>query len=375
MRPEGVYMRQGTSAQPLSYGEIRRLLREVSGSDFESERSLEQNLSFGQAELVFKRHEVAFGESQMKSLGVVGDDGLFTNLGLLLSDQCPFSVKVARFRGARKAVFQTRREICGSVLAQVGETLEMLDMLNDVHAVADGAPERREWRSYPPEALRETVLNALVHRDYEIRASVGINVYDDRCEVLSPGGLPRGSTEMSAFAGVSVARNVGLAAIFYRLRWIEAYGTGLAKIRESYRECGLEPDVDFLDGAVKVVLPNTGDRDSFFRDTPVCCGGVSSEVGSAGDVAHGVLAVGASGIPSALRGAALSEDESKVLEALSTSGRATKSQIASLLGLPPRKAAELLKNLVQKGQVEALGTTRNRVYRCFSDESCEGQRE
>lgn len=377
MCPEGVYVRQGTSAQPLSYEGIRRLLREVSGSDFESERSLEQNLSFEQAERVFGRHEIAFEAPQMRSLGVVGDDGLFTNLGLLLSDQCPFSVKVARFKGSRKAVFQTRREICGSALAQVDETLEMLDMLNDVHAVAAGAPERREWRSYPPEALREAVLNALVHRDYEIRASVGINVYDDRCEVVSPGGLPRGSTEVSAFAGVSVARNAGLAAIFYRLRWIEAYGTGLAKIRESYGGSGLEPDIDFLDGAVKVVLPDMGScgllfggavpcgSDSFFRDVPSCCGEASLGVGDASDAARGVATAHTPGVSSAVRGAALSEDESRVLEVLSARNRATKSQVASLLGLPPRKTAEILRNLVQKGQVEALGTTRNRVYRCF----------
>ena len=219
----------------------------------------------------------------------------------------------------------------------MGETLEMLDMLNDVHAVADGAAERREWRSYPPEALRETVLNALVHRDYEIRASVGIDVYDDRCEILSPGGLPCGSTETSAFAGVSVARNAGLAAIFYRLRWIEAYGTGLAKIRESYGGSGLEPDIDFLDGAVKVVLPNIDGCDSFSWEALPCgnCTGASAESGSGAsgsavsfarggefDVAHGRATVGVSG---AFRGVALSEDELKVLGVLSSRDCVTKS--------------------------------------------------
>lgn len=366
------------SIQPLSYDEIRRLLREVNGDDFETERSLEQNLTFRQAEEVFAKHEVSFGDEQRRSLGVVGSDGLFTNLGLMLSDQCPFSIKIARFKGSHKTVFQTRREVGGSLLAQVSAALEMLDMLNEVHAVVEGNPERREWRDYPPEALREVVLNAVVHRDYEIRASIGINVYDDRCEVVSPGGLPRGATFAGALAGVSVARNAGLAAIFYRLRWIEAYGTGLAKIRESYEGKAFEPAIDFLDGAVKVVLPSLSED--------VYCGeggrlrrfafSADSDPGLVFSSSGGLRAADFAGNSRMLRmvddpadpaecprQAALLEEEEKVLAAFPAEGCVSKSQMAVLVGFNPRKTAALLKNLVQKGKVEALGATRSRTYR------------
>lgn len=339
LRPEGVYVRQGTSAQPLSQDEIRRLLREVSGDDFELVRSLNQELSFEQAEGVLKRHGMAFGAAQKRSLGVVGEDGFFTNLGYLLSDQCPFSVKVARFKGEDKAVFQTRREMGGSVLKQVEDTLEMLDMLNDVHAEVGAAPERSEWRDYPPEALREAVLNAVVHRDYAIRASIGVNVFDGFCEILSPGGLPQETTWMAALAGVSVARNARLAALFYRLQWIEAYGTGIMKMQRAYARTGLEPDIKFLDGAVKVVLPNASGSNT-----------------------------GGSALRRQIDAAALapvycSESAKTVLEALSTEEFLGKSDVARRTGMPPRKVASLLRNLVQDGLVEARGATRARVYR------------
>lgn len=342
LRPEGVYVRQGTSAQPLSHEEIRRMLRQVSGDSFECGRSLCQDLTFEATESVFDCHGVAFDSSHRRTLGLVGEDGLFTNLGYLLSDQCPFSIKLARFSGTDKAVFQTRREIGGSVLAQVSGALEMLDMLNNVHAKVESGPERVEWRDYPVEALREALLNAVVHRDYEIRASVGVNVFDDRCEIVSPGGLPDGTTWTAAMAGVSVARNAGLAAIFYRLRWIEAYGTGIMKMQGAYAHERKEPEIDFLDGAVKVVLPSLGDRDDV-RGKDLPCG--------AANVRDGVVRGGRE------------EEKRVVLNSLEDGSFYSKADVAKKVGLPPRKVAGFLKELVEEGFVETQGTTRARVYR------------
>ncbi|HIW76371.1 MULTISPECIES: RNA-binding domain-containing protein [Gordonibacter] len=338
LRPEGVYIRQGTSAQPLTYDGIRHLLRQMSAESFEEARSLDQNLTFEEAAAVLKKHDIQFGVAQKRSLGVEGTDGLFTNLGYLLSDQCACSIKVARFTGTTKAVFQTRREFAGSVLRQVGDALELLDLLNNVRLSVGGKPERIESRDYPEEALREAVLNAVVHRDYGIRASVGVNVFDDRCEIISPGGLPHGATEEGALAGISVARNVGLSALFYRLRWIEAYGTGIMKIMGSYEGTGLEPSVEFLDGAVKVVLPNVNAVTSSepyhqfsFREEE-CAG-------------------------------ELSDDKLHVLRELPDKANLSKSEVAKRTKFSPTKTARLLKELVKEGWVEARGSTRDRTYR------------
>lgn len=333
LRPEGVYVRQGTSSQPLTFDGIKRLLREEAGDFFEEGRSLNQELTFDAASYVLSERGVAFGDAQLQTLGVAIGDGLFSNLGYLLSDQCERGIKIARFSGSTKMVFQTRRDVGGSVVRQVLDALEMLDVLNNVRAEVGAQPERVEWRDYPPEALREALLNAVVHRDYRIRADIGINLFDDRCEIVSPGGLPDGATTMAALAGISVARNPRLAALFYRLRWIEAYGTGLMKMRDAYWGTGLEPEIEFLDGAVRVVLPNTG--------------------------AHRALSVEKGGNEAA----EARSDGDSVLLALSGHAWATKREVAAATGFSASKAARLLRELVDGGLVEARGATKARVYR------------
>ncbi len=339
LRPEGVYVRLGTSAQPVSFRDIRRMLREMSGDTFENTRSLEQGLSFSQAEKVFNRRGIDLGEAQKITCGLVEPDGFFSNLGLLLSDQCPSMIKLARFAGKDKSVFQTRREFEGSLLVQTESALEMLDLLNNIHAEVGARPERYEMSDYPAEALREVVLNAIAHRDYAIASYVNINIFDDRCEVLSPGSLPSGATWEGALAGVSVTRNTQLAALLYRLKWIEAYGTGISKVYESYRDSGFEPIFEFLDGAVKVVLPNR----NAMRELP------------SADKAPRALQLEPEMV--------CSDDRQKVLEALSSNEFMGKQVVAQRCGFTPSKAARLLKELAANGDVESIGRTKGRAYR------------
>lgn len=88
IRPEGVYVRQGTSSVPATESVIRRIIKETDGDKYEEVRSLNQELTFEQAEAEFQTRGLAFGENQMKTLGIINTDGIYTNLGFLLSDQC-----------------------------------------------------------------------------------------------------------------------------------------------------------------------------------------------------------------------------------------------------------------------------------------------
>lgn len=91
-----------------------------------------QDLTFHGTEQVLRRSDIAFGDAQMRTLGLVAPDGFFANLGYLLSDQCEMGIKLARFQGRRKERFQTRREFAESLLAQAADALEALDLLNSV---------------------------------------------------------------------------------------------------------------------------------------------------------------------------------------------------------------------------------------------------
>lgn len=255
MRPEGVYVRQGYSSVPATNTAIRYMIKETDGDRFEEMRSLEQNLTFEFAKKTFAKRNVTFGTAQMKTLGLVTQDGVYTNLGLLLSDQCVHTIKAAVFQGTNQNEFKDRKEFTGSLFQQMDEVYDFIDFRNQTHSTFEKL-YRIDRRDYPETAVREALLNLLVHREYSFRASSFISLYTDRLEFTSIGGLVNGVTLKDITMGISVCRNVKLANIFYRLELIEAYGTGLVKIMDAYEGTGMMPRIETSNNAFKIILPN-----------------------------------------------------------------------------------------------------------------------
>ncbi len=256
IRPEGVFVRQGASTVPATESAILKMIKETGGDSFETTRSLKQELTFHSAGKFFAEEKIKFGNEQKRTLGLIGEDGAFTNLALLLSDQCMHTTKLAVFEGNSKLVFKDRTEFSGSLLKQLEDIYEYINRFNRTRAEFSGL-KRIDFRDYPPEAVREALLNALVHRDYSYSDSTFISVFDNRIEFVSLGGLPKGISFSDMMLGVSVLRNSRLADTFYRLHLIEAFGTGMPKIMECYREHGEQPNIELSDNAFKITLPNT----------------------------------------------------------------------------------------------------------------------
>lgn len=255
LKPSGVYIRQGNSSVPASEDYIRQMIKETDGDSFEKLRSLNQELTFNYADMIFKNADISFGDIQKKTLGIIGEDNLYTNLGLLLSDQCIHTLKIAIFEGKEKGIFKDRKEFKGSLLKQITEAFEYIDLLNKTQATFEGLI-RKDERDYPVEAIREALLNAVVHREYSFGASTLVNIYEDRIEFLSLGGIISGLSLEAVMLGVSQSRNEKLADVFYRLHLIEAYGTGIQKILLNYKNYNLKPVFKAETGAFQVILPN-----------------------------------------------------------------------------------------------------------------------
>ena len=255
LKPSGVYIRQGNSSVPASEDYIRQMIKETDGDSFEKLRSLNQELTFNYADMIFKNADISFGDIQKKTLGIIGEDNLYTNLGLLLSDQCVHTLKIAIFEGKEKGIFKDRKEFKGSLLKQITEAFEYIDLINKTQATFEGLI-RKDERDYPVEAIREALLNAVVHREYSFGASTLVNIYEDRIEFLSLGGIISGLSLEAVMLGVSQSRNEKLADVFYRLHLIEAYGTGIQKILLNYKNYNLKPVFKAETGAFQVILPN-----------------------------------------------------------------------------------------------------------------------
>ncbi|MCH5279622.1 MAG: putative DNA binding domain-containing protein [Christensenellaceae bacterium] len=255
IRPEGVYVRQNASSVPASETAILDMIKETGGDRYEDARSINQQLTFEKTENYFSKRNLPFGDQQKRTLNIIGADGTYTNLGLLLSDQCVHTIKLAVFEGSKKSVFRDRKELSGSLLTQLEDAYSYIDQFNHTRAEFEGL-DRIDKRDYPGEALREALLNAITHRDYSFSGSTLISIFDDRIEFVTIGGLIRGLTFDDIMLGVSALRNQNLANVFYRLKLIEAYGTGILKINENYEGCAVKPQFEVTDNAFKITLPN-----------------------------------------------------------------------------------------------------------------------
>ena len=327
LRPEGVYVRQGTSSVPATTTAIRRMIKDTDGDSFEAMRSLEQNLTFQAAAKEFEARNIAFGVPQMQTLGLLSTDGIYTNLGLLLSEQCTHTVKAAVFEGTDQNIFRDRQEFTGSLLQQMSEVYEYIDRRNQVRSTFDKL-RRIDTRDYPEVAIREALLNSLVHRDYSFGASTLISVYDHRIEFTSIGGLPAGVSLNDIMIGLSVCRNPKLANVFYRLELIEAYGTGMKKIMGAYENNDKKPVIEATDNAFKIVLPN--------------------------------LNKGADSFPLV---SADNEAERLVLEFIKKNGSITRKEAERAVDMKQTAAGRLLSKMIQKNLIVQTGQGKNTKYK------------
>lgn len=323
LKPSGVYVRNGASTDPSTDTAIRKMIKETDGDSFEEMRSLEQELTFSAAEKIFQERDVAFDRPGMQTLGLRTADGIYSNLGLLLSNQCPGMVKTATFSGRDQTTFQDRREFQGSLFQQMEDVYAYLDLRNQTRATFEGL-YRTDSRDYPEVALREALMNCLVHRDYSYRASTLIRVYDDRIEFVSIGGLPDGVETDDIMLGFSICRNPKLAAVFYRLELIEVYGTGIPKIMRAYQDCTRKPKIEVTSNAFKITLPN-------------CNADVEVDT-------------------------APNSQEQKVIEYLKTHERITRKEVDTMLGISQSTSSRLLKRMLAEGTIRQEGDGRRIRY-------------
>lgn len=331
LRPEGVYVRQGFSSVPATDTAIRRMIKETDGDRFEKMRSLEQNLTFEATENEFQRRNIEFGTQQMQTLKLINNDGIYTNLGLLLSEQCVHTIKVAVFQGTDQSVFKDRREFSGSLLKQLNDVYEYIDLHNQTRATFQKLL-RIDTRDYPETAVREALLNLLVHRDYAFSASALISIYDDRIEFVSVGGLLPGIELDDIMMGLSVCRNQNLANVFYRLKLIEAYGTGMRKIQHAYEAQLEKPEIQTTSNAFRILLPNINSSHT--------TEGAEKSVGEE----------------------TVTVDEKTILDYVQTNGVITRIEAQTLLKVSTSTATRLLRKMVLEGKLIQYGRTRGVKY-------------
>ena len=334
IKPTGVYVRQGASSVQASSEQIRQMIKESDGDTYEDSRSLEQDLTFHSAETAFERYGVEFSAQKYRALGIT-QNGIYTNLALLLSDQCHHTTKIAVFKDELCTEFRDSKEFGGSVFKQFENAVNYLALCNKTASTIKGVV-RTDKQDYPEEAIREALLNALVHRDYSFSGSIIINVNDSKMEFISLGGLLPGLTTEDIRLGVSQPRNKKLAEVFHRLRLIESYGTGIRRIFKLYENCPVQPDIEVTANAFKIVLPNINAEGTANESEPITADKAA---------------------------AAITPQMKTVMDYLAEYGEMTDEDLQELLNVKKTRAYLLIRKMNENGLIEIVGRGAGKKYK------------
>jgi ATP-dependent DNA helicase RecG len=300
------------------------MIKDSDGDTFEEIRSLKQDLTFDAAKIAFKRYGVEFSEEKYRALGIT-QNGIYTNLALLLSDQCMHTTKIAVFKDETCTEFRDSKEFGGSIFKQFEDAVNYLALCNKTTSTIKGVL-RTDKKDYPEEAIREALLNALVHRDYSFSGSIIINVNDSKMEFISLGGLLPGLSTDDIRIGISQPRNKKLAEVFHRLRLIESYGTGIRRIFKLYENCPSQPVIEATANAFKIVLPNMNESSPELAIKPI------------------------------------TSQMKKVLEYIAENGQATDAELEKLLDIKKTRVYNLTREMSELNLIQIDGRGRNKKY-------------
>ncbi|MEK7384374.1 MAG: ATP-binding protein, partial [Elusimicrobiota bacterium] len=263
---DGYFRRLNGTTQKMSHDEIQIMFRENDPVPFEERTA--KGFSFDELSrpkvLAFTQEAgIKIGKTVtadfLRSLKVA-DEKNVRNAGILFfaKDVHEFlpqaQMTMIAFKGTERVHIYDRRDIHDDLFTQFREAISFLKKHLNVRSEIKGV-DREDIYEIPEEALREALVNALMHRDYDIKGSqVSVDIFDDRVEITSPGDLPKGFPREALAKGISIRRNELVADLFARLHKVERAGTGIQRMKDAMTEAGLkEPEFE-TDGFFRTVF-------------------------------------------------------------------------------------------------------------------------
>ena len=316
------YKRNDTATIEVDTLEFSRLVLDGKNISFEELPCKDQQLSF---EVLHRKLKESiqietFNQDTLKTLNLYDNANGFNNAAGLLADKNHFpGIDIIKF-GENISIIQKRATFENISVLEMYE--KAISVFRDYYQyeVIEGA-DRKKMEKIPEAAFREAIANALIHRTWDVESQIRISMFDDKIEVVSPGGLPSGITADEYLSGkLSVLRNRILATVFYRLGFVEIFGTGITRIKQLYAEGLMKPDFEISENAIKIVLP-------IFE-----------------------------------KNADLTEDERVIYKLLSKTMLKPMGEIAPYVSFGKSKTIKLLKKMGQKGVIKIEGNGRGTKY-------------
>lgn len=235
---KGVFMRIGTAAEPMPQPQIDRLFATRTRHSLGKMLASRQDLTFEQLRIYYEEHGKQLNDNFRRTLELLTEDGRYNYVAYLLADENGNSMKVAKYASLDRCNLIENNEYgyC-SLIKATKSILQRLDIEN-LTAARITPVERKEKSLWDKVALREAVINAIVHNDYSFDVPPKFEIFPNRLEITSMGGLPEGMTQDEFFSGVSIPRNKELMRIYRDVELVESLGSGIPRILQTYgKDC------------------------------------------------------------------------------------------------------------------------------------------
>ena len=303
--------------------EYNRLVLEGENQSFEEITAKNQDLTFNKLEqvLIQGMNIEKLNSDILKTLELYSDKTGFNVAAELLADKNSFmGIDVIRFGENIDEIMERKAYEYISILDELEQVLQMFRRYYQYEKIEGTA--RNVVDKIPEKAFREAIANALVHRMWDVKASIKVSMYSDRIEINSPGGLPEGINEEEYLNGqISILRNPIIGNVFFRLKYIEKFGTGIMRINYAYKDAIEKPKYKVFLNSIQVVLPVFTDM----KD--------------------------------------LSTEEKMIWKLLREKDEMTRSELAKATGLGKDKTIRVLNGLLDKNVITRRGAGRGVKYR------------
>lgn len=251
MSEKGCFVRNGTAADPMPQKMIDELFAQRTRNSIGKIKSNRQDLTFEQLKIYYEAQGITLNKQFAKNLELLTENGDFNYVTYLMADKNGTSIKVAKYAGINRVDLIENQDYgyC-SLIKATKSVLNKLELENKTITKIT-AKEREDKRLWSAIALKEAVLNAFVHNDYTTEVPPKFEIFEDRIEITSTGGLPDNLSQDEFFEGFSVPRNKELMRIYKDVDLVEQLGSGVPRILEDYgKDC-----FQFSDNFLRMTFP------------------------------------------------------------------------------------------------------------------------
>jgi predicted HTH transcriptional regulator len=257
MTEKGCFIRVGSASEPMSGEMIEALYGKRVRNTIGRMESPRADLAFEQLKIYYATRGLKLNDAFMKNLELLTPEGKPNYAAYLLADENGASLQVAKYSDTTRVHLVENRDYgrC-SLIKALKAVLDRVDVENTIFTKI-GYPLREEREMIDSTAMREAVINAVVHNDYSYGATPKLEFFSDRVEITSMGGLPYGVEEEDFFSGFSVPRNKEIMRVFRDLEIVEQLGSGIPRILKSYGKDAFEISKSFVRVILRYAAPFT----------------------------------------------------------------------------------------------------------------------